>query len=780
MKLRLIALGSAFLLGGALLTPGVSATAAAPAAEPTTVTAQPLPTWQTNGAVYAVEAVGDVVYVGGNFTAVRPPGAAPGTGEVPRRNLAAFDADTGDLLPFSHDIRARDWPIPPGGVYDKTCSPGTQPGTYTCDTVYEIRQSPDAATLYIGGDFETIDGKARPKLASFTVATDALTTFRVWATNSRVRALAVTADRLYYGGYFTSTDGRPRQRLAAVDRATGAVTGWAPTSDGTVFALAMAPDGSRVLVGGDFDRINGTSIRGVAAVDAETGENTRWDTRLFPGHRGSNRSYATDLAVDGDTVYAASNGEGSFDGRIAYDPYTGQARWVDSCLGATWAVEVVGDVLYSGSHAHDCSSTPGGFPETVSGVLDGDDRHYHRLLAQSARDGTTTRILHWFPTTNGGIVGKLGPRDMAKAATTVWVAGEFTTVNDVAQQGLTRFGYEPAAASAAPKRPQPPMAISNEPGQVTVAWETTVDLDDESLQYTLFRGATAIHTVSGESKPYWLRPQLTYTDTGLTPGESVTYQVRATDDSGRTSVKSWTSTVAVAAADSAYRLRVLADGADLYWPLEEANSRFAGSLAAAGGAGRYGSSGVSYRTTSATPSIPGSASATLDGSDGRVRGSLRQPAPDTFSAEVWFKTTTNRGGKILGFGSSNTRRSDTSDRHVYLTNQGRLVFGIYAGGTRTLTTSRTYDDGDWHHLVVSNGPDGMRTYVDGSLVNSTGQTYNPTDYQGYWQLGGDALSGWPSAPSSLDFAGSLDEFAVYPTQLSSSTVRAHYQLANDD
>ena len=63
-------------------TPTAASLAAPAVTGQETYTAQPLPTWQTNGVVYAVEHVNGVVYAGGNFTSVRPPGAAPGTGEV--------------------------------------------------------------------------------------------------------------------------------------------------------------------------------------------------------------------------------------------------------------------------------------------------------------------------------------------------------------------------------------------------------------------------------------------------------------------------------------------------------------------------------------------------------------------------------------------------------------------------------------------------------------------------------------------------------------------------
>ena len=74
--------------------------------------------------------------------------------------------------------------------------------------------------------------------------------------------------------------------------------------------------------------------------------------------------------------------------------------------------------------------------------------------------------------------------------------------------------------------------------------------------------------------------------------------------------------------------------------------------------------------------------------------------PNTFTAEAWFKTTTNQGGKILGFGSSSTGSSSNYDRQVYMTNAGQLYFGVYPDGVQTLNThERRYNDGQWHHVV---------------------------------------------------------------------------------
>src|SRR5215203_5849536 len=57
------------------------------------------PMWQTNNTVWALDVANNVVYAGGQFTAVRPPGVAlGGAGTVTRNRIAAFNATTGELI----------------------------------------------------------------------------------------------------------------------------------------------------------------------------------------------------------------------------------------------------------------------------------------------------------------------------------------------------------------------------------------------------------------------------------------------------------------------------------------------------------------------------------------------------------------------------------------------------------------------------------------------------------------------------------------------------------
>ena len=78
-------------------------------------------------------------------------------------------------------------------------------------------------------------------------------------------------------------------------------------------------------------------------------------------------------------------------------------------------------------------------------------------------------------------------------------------MNDVAQQGLTRFTN--AAPGAAPAKPAKLLPYSVQPGVVQIHFPTVVDNDDSTLTYRLLKGFsnTTIATWTAASKP-WDRP----------------------------------------------------------------------------------------------------------------------------------------------------------------------------------------------------------------------------------------------------------------------------------
>ena len=108
---------------------------------------------------------------------------------------------------------------------------------------------------------------------------------------------------------------------------------------------------------------------------------------------------------------------------------------------------------------------------------------------------------------------------------------------------------------------------------------------------------------------------------------------------------------------------------------------------------------------------------TISGGQHRSPRRLRQ-RPLTHPAvtvEAWVKTTSTRGGRIVGFGDSatGTARPATPTGCSISTTPGRANFAINDGAYRTIYSRTGINDGQWHQVVGAVGADGMQLYVDG-------------------------------------------------------------------
>ena len=122
---------------------------------PVTVSDDALPAPQINGVVWSQAMIGNFVYVGGSFSNARPAGSPAGQNTVARGNFLAFNVTTGQLMTnVTHSFNAQ---------------------------VRSVFASPDKTKLYVAGEFTTVNGQTRRRIAEFTVNgnTGALTTDRL-------------------------------------------------------------------------------------------------------------------------------------------------------------------------------------------------------------------------------------------------------------------------------------------------------------------------------------------------------------------------------------------------------------------------------------------------------------------------------------------------------------------------------------------------------------------------------------------------------------------------
>jgi hypothetical protein len=222
----------------------------------------------------------------------------------------------------------------------------------------------------------------------------------------------------------------------------------------------------------------------------------------------------------------------------------------------------------------------------------------------------------------------------------------------------------------------------------------------------------------------------------------------------------------------AYAAAVLRDDPVLHYRFNETAGDAA--AAAAGADGAYRRPGLTLGTPG--PLGDGDTAITLDGSGGYDTAPTPVTSPAALSVEIWFQTTTTRGGRLIGLSHDPSGTSTTYDRNLYMSDAGTLVFTVAPGGVdpQAIVSPRAYNDGRWHLAAATFGRGGTALYVDGELVAADPAATVAQDFTGYWRVGYDNLRFEPHAPTSESFAGSLDEAAVYDYPLSTEQVRAHF------
>ncbi|MFT4009802.1 MAG: PKD domain-containing protein [Nocardioidaceae bacterium] len=747
--------------------------------DPTTFSSVGLPTVQIDGVAWSQVVVGDTVYVGGEFTTARPAGAAEGVDTVARANVLAYDVTTGEL--------------------------DTSFVANTDGEVKTITSSPDGSRIYIGGSFTTVNGTTRRRIAALNPTTGALITNFNPNPNASVQAIAATDTTVYYGGLFTTAGGQTRSRLAASSVSDGSLLSWAPVAaGGRVSAMALTPDGSELIVGGQFTTMNSSSNPGygLAALDPSTGASLAFAANASVRDAGDNAGITT-ITVDDDSIYAGGfvfGSGGNLEGvtRINLD---GTIDWIDDCHGDTYSALSSGDAIYQVGHVHYCGNLPGGFPQPSTWV-------FYRGMAYSKQgtgvlkteyNGYTNwagnkapSILSWFPNLEAGDYTGQTQAAWSLATTSdgdyLVAGGEFPSVNGTDQQGLVRFArpdvVSPTMGPDVKGSNFAPALTSHASGEVELSVQANYDRDNSNLTYQIQRrlgtsgSRTTVDTRVVDSTP-WDRPWINFVDSGLTPGSVYQYRVVATDPDGNAATSTDVSVTVASSGTSTsdYDQAVLADGAQSYWKLDEAS----GATSYADEAGVDPMTPTSNVTAGVSGAMTGSTAVSFPSSGSQSAASTNQQIGAFFySVEAWFKTTSTKGGRIVGFSGAQTGSSSASqsDRMLYLSSGGALNFGSRQNSTnRVLTSSSTYNNGQWHHAVGTVGDGGMALYVDGVKVASSTATRTGGAYSGYWRIGGDNLNGWTNRPSSDYLNGMIDDVAVYRRPLTANQVRNHFAAA---
>lgn len=354
-----------------------------------------------NNTALTVRAVGDQVWVGGEFTQAFNPDH---TTTFARSNLAVFDFNTGELLPRTFD---------------------------TNEKVKAI-ESDDATTVWVAGNFTEIAGQTVTYVAAFDAITGEFDDSFSVTLDNEVNALHYNDGWLYIGGEFRQINSLNYDRFARINAFTGELdTSFQPNPDAPVRSIDTF--GDRVYAAGLFEEVGKSpdnyARRWVAGFDVDSGQPAGPDfpfDALRPGE-GAHRAglWRVHVSPDGNHIYTAD----SRNVVIKWDRTTGQELWDRRAQGDIQDVETDGDSVYIGTHE--------GF------LADGDQR---LLVALNAADGSSDD--NFQPLLNSFF----GTYDITLSQGALIAVGDFTTVNGVSSPHLAVF-HGPGWSGAQPLTP---------------------------------------------------------------------------------------------------------------------------------------------------------------------------------------------------------------------------------------------------------------------------------------------------------------------------------------
>lgn len=226
----------------------------------------------------------------------------------------------------------------------------------------------------------------------------------------------------------------------------------------------------------------------------------------------------------------------------------------------------------------------------------------------------------------------------------------------------------------------------------------------------------------------------------------------------------------------AYRYNVMADSPFAYYRFNEISGVNIRDSSGNSRGAKYSGTGTPVRVKGALTRGVTDDGVTLNEAQGRITSSDMTAGPQSFTTQIWFKTTSVNGGKLIGFGTGDDN-STTVDRVLYMANSGKVVFGIDTATKKTIQTPLAYNDGKWHMAVATLSGLKASLYIDGNLVSSGTTTSVPSTATGFWSIGGGNFTGWANQPTSSFFAGSVDEVAIYTKALTASQIAADFGAA---
>ncbi len=463
--------------------------------------------------VWAIEQIGDTVYVGGKFLEARANSTSASRSQP---YLAAFNATTGAFIEgFRPELES---------------------------AVYSLQASPDGSRLFVGGEFRSIGGDTEAHgLAALDPVTGVVdTSWRAKVSNSSgargvVFGLDLHGDDLYLSGRFDQVGSGAQLhatdkvgRVAVADGATD-TTLTTNIDGGAVWGVGVNSDASRIYLAGYHDAVDGNTAGADYSVLTNTGSLIADRSDIGGNSSRSSRWYGQDVVVTDNLVFWGGSEHivrvfAESDGTLVREHSTKTG-------GDYQDLEVVGDRVYGSCHCYTVHAADfdgwGWWGNIPTGVA------ITPIKYVAAYSATTGAYIPEFQldmsATQAGVWAIHGATDGC-----LWVGGDLSRVttiagNDRAAGGFAKFCDGPGTDNRAPDMPPNLVQTREETAKIVIRWDKAED-NLGTARYEVSRGGEIVADIETTgSGRYW------FTDGGLEEQTLYTYSVVAIDAAGNRS-----------------------------------------------------------------------------------------------------------------------------------------------------------------------------------------------------------------------------------------------------
>ncbi|AXT85956.1 hypothetical protein C6I20_12700 [Aeromicrobium sp. A1-2] len=461
---------------------------------------------ETASEVQAFAQIGNVMYVGGNFTTVQKGANATGAEKVARPYLAAFNATTGDYIPGF------------APVLD--------------NQVKSLLALPDGR-LAVGGEFTKVSGATRAGLVVLNPTTGALDTSwqanvenRMTAPTVSVRGLDTDGTYLYLTGAFThlvkpGISDRYAKGAARIQLSNGVPdNSWNPEFNGTGTALDVSDDKSRVYFSGYFTTAKGVTADRAAAFSTATGAPRITPTWQPTFSTAGSARYQQAIKQVGNKVWLG----GSQHSMFSYNTGTFalENKHITKAGGDIQAIEKGNGLVFAGCHCLNWNySDTALYDSTSPGSTNISWSQADKIFFVGAWDATTGDYVPDFTPEMKARSGRGAWALKVAADGTLWAGGTMTSaVKENGSNGwvggFVRFAARPHTAPGKPAG----LAVTATGADAKLTWSAS---STSGVTYEVLRNDRVVATTSST----------TTTVAGSAPGDR--FFVRSADDWGNRS-----------------------------------------------------------------------------------------------------------------------------------------------------------------------------------------------------------------------------------------------------